>query len=910
MIKFLKMSISLFVLVVAMLWSSVKLAANQVETVTSDHSQPIDLMRFLRENLMLCQWQFWLVVALLLALVFTFWRYGYKILFWYRSQKMGLKVVIAFAVVLLLIVVSCMKVARVGWWFTVPVALSIIMLYWVTYDIVCRMLKKLLSHSNNNCELSSENISRQFYTKLFAKVVLLVWSLGWTLYFIPVSAVHGPHVGAEALFHPAACALQMFAMHMDSFVIDANIINNYDVVKGLISVISFVAMVCTVLAVIGLVTSRLMAYLHLRHFVVSERENHLYVFFGINDASLLLAKSILDNENGDKNGKIVFVETSLAGEKDQKNDTDGWKSIMSVLTHRRKTFVLAKEDSRRALAISNADISSLDISTKLIDVWGSLGLGTIKDMLNDTHGLGKLGGKGKLFVFFLSEDQHSNVLGAINLTHDSLLKDAVDGKNNKFSIDIYCSVDDNSTSRLLKDAVANKKMAMHVLNYSLLAVEGLRRDIKNQPVSFVNVEPLNSDNPGAVSSPFVSLVIGFGETGQQALKFLYEDGAFVSSKSSADNSFRSEFVCHVVDKEMECHIGAFHATHPAVPCVNVDADGHETILPNCVTNTDVYSVCPSTIIKFFNCDYKSVAFYEKALMPIVDRLNYVVVALGDSRINMRVAIEVLRFVRRYRPSLDNFKIFVRGYDKNSYDFIDALGNRYNKFVSNENGNEQDKKIEIFGSNEMICTYNLFVKNQYLNEARIYLDAYNELQGYGNSAEYSHLDAWSARKVQILGEEGGISWSKFTELQRKEGQDRSNAVHARVKVELLRKALCDNESLARVEDLARRILVVKDGKALRSKLTGNMSQISYPELSSEENKLLLNLAITEHIRWVASHEMLGYVVNDNEHCCNEVSKQHNALRPWQELDQESVNYKVNNFGVIETTLKLTFFGDKE
>lgn len=888
------------------------------ESLEAEES-PVDFMEFFNNELFLGeQWWLWLaIVVTLCVIVVVGWRYGHCFLRWYRGRAFLSKIAIAFSLLLLVSVVGCLKVGllnSVGFWFTIPVTFSLMMLYLVIYDI-CRYIKRTCQVRQNGQKrdgskiLSTSSVGRQLNMKLLAKIVLLVWGLGWMLYFIPVNAVHGSHVGAEALFHPAACAMQMFAFHMDSFVVDANMFNGYEVVKGLISVVSFLAAICTTLALIGLVASRLMAYLHVKHFKIDDEYNHLYVFFGINDASTLLAKDILDEEHGDPHAKVVFVETSLAGEAVQKSETDGWKSILSMFTHHRKTFVSAQEGDRRALAISSANIASLDITNKIHDVWGSIGLKSIKRMLDDEYGLGRLRGAGKLYLFFLSEDRQENVLGATNVTHDALLKDAIEGDNHKFSIDIYCHVADFRTGRMLKDAVVNKKMNMHILNYSLLAIEGLKRDIKNQPISFVDVEPLGSRNPGTVSSSFVSLVIGFGETGQQALKFLYEYGAFPSNQSSANKSFRSEFVCHVVDKDMDSRVGAFHATRPAVPCVHVDAerDGKETDISRLATRLKDANIPNAPVIKFFSYDYKSVGFYDKALLPIVDSLNYVVVALGDAHANMSVAIDVLRYVRRHRPNLDNFKIFVRGYEKGSFDFINAIGERYNKLINFGNEDAANKKmIEIFGSNEMICNYDLFIQDQYLKEAKEYLAAYNDLHGYGLEDEFAHLDAWDARHVKTLGEYGDFSWSKLSELRRKEGQDRSNAVHAKTKLEILRRVLGDDNAMEKLKDIAMRMFVTQDGKVVESTLIGDMAKIIYPNLTEEENKLLLNIAITEHLRWVASHEMMGYTVNNSEHCCNEKSKQHNALRPWHELDKESPSYKVSNYGVLETTLKLRFF----
>ena len=73
----------------------------------------------------------------------------------------------------------------------------------------------------------------------------------------------------------------------------------------------------------------------------------------------------------------------------------------------------------------------------------------------------------------------------------------------------------------------------------------------------------------------------------------------------------------------------------------------------------------------------------------------------------------------------------------------------------------------------------------------------------------------------------------------------------------------------------------------------------------------NLAMCEHLHWNAAHEMLGYVNNETGHSCDERTKQHNCLKSWQELDKESDavdyidDYKIFDYGVVETSFKLSF-----
>ena len=95
--------------------------------------------------------------------------------------------------------------------------------------------------------------------------------------------------------------------------------------------------------------------------------------------------------------------------------------------------------------------------------------------------------------------------------------------------------------------------------------------------------------------------------------------------------------------------------------------------------------------------------------------------------------------------------------------------------------------------------------------------------------------------------------------------------------------------------------------------GSYDKIKYPLLTAYENNIILNLARLEHLRWVASHEMLGYTkAHDGLHKCDERTREHNCLRPWQELDAESkaasspgrtTDYKRFDFSVVDNSILL-------
>lgn len=793
------------------------------------------------------------------------WQKGYRMLEWIKQRPMSVKVSIIIFSLVTFYTIGCIpqnvEEQKYGWWFALPVATAVGSSMVLAWSIISRFRYHISREGNR--QTIPEPYRRQRNIVLLAKAMFWIWSLGWVIYFVAIGIVKQPHVGAEVLLRSAVASLDLFWMDIDTNVLDA--LEEHDVLKGMLVCASFAAVICLAILIMSLILSRLMAYLHLKNITINSERNHLYVFFGLGDASKILAKDILEKDN---KSVIVFVENSLAGEIEQDEDkTDGWKNIVSLLTHRRKTFIDADENERRALAIASCDICGLE--KEKTDVLGNIGLELLKQLLVKLAATQE----SQLHVFFLSENRDNNVRATSILANDETIN------NSAFQTIIYCHARRNGVNKIIEDIdiEKGKNLSVKILDSSHLAVESLKRNEKSHPVNFVKVRTLEERNPGTVSSALECLVVGFGETGQEAVKFLYEFGAFVSSSSSAEHSERSPFHCYVTDKDMNKLSGQFVAEIPAVNCVN-----------NTDTKVENATIC------FYPFDFNSDSFYFCILERIVKELNYVVVAVGDDETNMKVAVEVLRYVRRYRENLDDFCIYVRAYEKGSFKYLKDIKDHYNLRLSKD-GKTPVEKIVLFGSNEDIYTYNLVVRDQYEIDGQEYYEAYRSLQIDPSNDE----GTWIKRHYNTLKpSEKSTKWERMSKIRRKESQDRSNAIHAKTKIMLLKQTV----GVANAKDYAFRALKKREGR---------QSTISYPYLNFSESTLMLNLAMCEHLRWNAAHEMMGYVDNSNGHNCDELHKMHNCLKPWQELDKESDavdyidDYKLFDYGVVETSFKLEY-----
>ena len=72
------------------------------------------------------------------------------------------------------------------------------------------------------------------------------------------------------------------------------------------------------------------------------------------------------------------------------------------------------------------------------------------------------------------------------------------------------------------------------------------------------------------------------------------------------------------------------------------------------------------------------------------------------------------------------------------------------------------------------------------------------------------------------------------------------------------------------------------------------------IPSPEAKLLINLAITEHERWIAAHKLMGYTFGNN---IDYVKKHHECMVDWRDLkDDNTRSYDCN---VVDTTIRMAY-----
>ena len=369
---------------------------------------------------------------------------------------------------------------------------------------------------------------------------------------------------------------------------------------------------------------------------------------------------------------------------------------------------------------------------------------------------------------------------------------------------------------------------IHIVDSSFLVTNSLKSDESLFPVKFVEIgRDADGEPAGYVVSPFDAMVCGFGESGQGALAFLYEFGAFVGKDGQAN-----PFHCDVLDEDMDRLAAGYKASHPAL-------DGNR--------------------VSFVQCSTESESF-RNLLDLRIRSLNYVYISLGEDSKSINLAIEILEKAFKCRADLDNFVIVVKMDKPDEYqDLISFFNDSYG---------ERDI-IRTIGEVDRTWTWDNVSKETYLKHARRFQASYSASVGDGIS--------WDKREKQIW-QKTGSELAHRMELRRKTEQDFANYFHVKVKA-----ALCP-ERLWKTPDAAYNIPLRFEGK-------------HYTGKDAKTEGILEKLAVLEHLRWTASHEMAGYSYGKEK---REDLMTHPDIRPYSSLDEETKHY---DWVVVRTTLNI-------
>jgi len=710
-------------------------------------------------------------------------------------------------------------------------------------------------------------MSGKFLTTSFA----VVWLAGFIIYDTGMYIDHNRWSLLTNMPMAVIHAFEMFLVESDVAAIHHQFHDNW-VFMTAFSLVHLLAAAITLMFVIKHFGYNIVAGFRMMFAAYFGKRKESYIFWGLNDESCLLADSIKRHYGQDKGYRIIFVRTNKDKKSGVKNGMERLFNFLSL-----KNNDLERLERLDCLTTSTySDLAHLSTGHSQDDI--------LKDRLN-LRQLSRIIRKkstGQVHLFFLDEMTSDNIQSVANLRRDVTLNNYVAGDNH--TVSLYCRARYNSVHRVIEDEQFHDRIEVKVIDPSHLSVEVLKQHVEYHPVSYVDI---NDD--ATVSSAFKALVVGFGDVGMDAVRFLYEFGSFVKGGNDDGPVQRSEFHCDVVDGKMSSLAGLFLTNAPSVAS-NLSYHGSATT--------------QRPLISLHEMDARCVEFYQY-VESCIKTLNYVVVSMDDDESNISLAVRIFRLAVRYRKDMNHFRILVLvKHDKDNH--LQRVVEHYNRLWAAEEHCENPVKrthqrfiriddcleapITTFGKMESIFTYEYIVGDDLKKQAKMFKDRYDKsIEVFRGEKPGSTADWETEHKelMQLLEPYKGFSptYTGIMRLRRIQRQNMENCFHQLTKQKLAKVALGDKYEVFEMNCLKR-----------------EENQISYSWTNGNPDeqviKVLDVLARTEHLRWEASHQVLGYLDYGTEDDKDEARLLHGCLKPWESL---STRYQSYDYNVVDVSL---------
>ena len=371
------------------------------------------------------------------------------------------------------------------------------------------------------------------------------------------------------------------------------------------------AVVTSISAIISLFGKRAMTNITLKLY----KRRHIsfrHIFFGIDHNSADLARHLKDTG---KKERIAFIEFPSDEEVAE-------LSFGSIIQNVFRGIVDRSGLNQDKVVILKArrNISDITPGNKVLR---QMGLERLKGLVDSNTSF-----------YLLSDDTDKNIQNVLALVTDNFFK----------SHTIQCHAYKTGLTEQYEKSLFYTHV--HFFYPDSMAIQTLRENGNYHPVTTMNIA---SDSKGrslgyVTDDSFDALIFGFGESGQEAFKFLFKYGSFIG----ADGNPLPER-CYLQDPDMDSLSGSFRAAMPGLP-----------------TDREII---------YEKVDYLSEEFWEK-LMDRLDSLNYIIFSCNDDQKNLNAATRVFDYAYSARKGgVANLKILVRVVEGNAN--INAICDFYN-----------------------------------------------------------------------------------------------------------------------------------------------------------------------------------------------------------------------------------------
>lgn len=618
------------------------------------------------------------------------------------------------------------------------------------------------------------------------------------------------------LFRPFLSSLEMFVSHSDLLEVDEHCKDN-PIYMALFALTHFSAVAVSASFAINCFWRRIIFWIRRKMWTLFPSSRTVNIFFGVDERSLMTARDLYEHSVGNAKERIVFID--MPGEEHHEAQRMSFSHIFGLFSY--KTEQVQRMTGLKSILMHSASLPHrMEHANR--NALDSLELQALRPIMRHAS---------CVRLFFLSRNGKDNVKAVLNVLQDRVFVN--------IRPVVYCQAQSTPVNRSVYAVTCAEVHLVHEGQLAANALKLMRDDndphaYKAHPIRFVET----NKRLGCVTSTFTSLTIGFGETGQNAFRFLYEFSAF----AGADGQ-QSPARHFIVDRRMNELGASFCRRTPALRT----AAGKD--------------------VTFIQEDIHTQAFWDR-LGSLIDSLNYVVIAPGDDESGLALAVDIWQYAVRHRKDGTNrLGIFVRSYDAENETQLMQIA-KHSKGV-----------ITPFGTTAELYSKRTIVDNELRAMARLFYTNYNRTLGLTNGC------TWEERRAQSLeATDAATAALRRQSLYRKEFQDMENSLHRYTKRMLTDEAYL-KEPLPRPEEF------------------------SFAPSQDARHACLVNLSIGEHLRWNASHYMLGYTGMTEEEqralppdtSCDEKNKKHKCLTDWKNLSEE---LKRLDYSVVYTTFTQT------
>lgn len=657
--------------------------------------------------------------------------------------------------------------------------------------------------------------------RILPQTAAFVFLAGTAIYYLGFAHSGTAGNSLTILLRSVLASFEMF-LSKSSLIGVAENCRNSSTYMLLFALFHFLAVTISMLFAVACFGKRILDWFRKILWASCPTKNTLNVFWGINDKSINLAKDIYAQTKG--KDRIVFVDMP-----DGNEDKNGrsFSGIMGLLSYK-SSFARQMYGIKYVLMKSDTRPSELeDCKTHFLD---RMGLNSLDRLMHKS---------GKVNFFIFTDDSDANLRAALNMLESDMAGE---------TDNIYCSARRNRSTGIHEECYNGK---LHIIDDSREAVMTLamQKDIEGKfiahPVNLVDID----SRLGCVNSrkPFTAMIIGFNNTGMDALKFIYEYSAFPDTEGK-----KAPVHIIIADARLNSAKGSIYQEIPALP--DMEKTGE---------------------IELFPYNTGTEEFYRK-LHDTTDSLDYVVIATGDDDRNMQTASDIFELAYQYRKKgTDNFRIFVRLYkQENEFKFRKTI----EKYKENCNA-----EIYSFGSPRSIYTKSWIVDKEETEYAEQFYKSYCTASGQTPQTR-------DDRRKNCIRQEGSrlLGNRKFNRTVQ---QDLSNYKHCYTK-----------ELLMGLDSLDGKI-TIPDWPLKTDSHTSDSQKAWHTKL--------LNASKCEHLRWNASHLMMGYMpmsgkdIGPETSSCNERTRQHMCIVDWDKLKElpTETDYQKYDYFVVKTTLEL-------